>query len=148
VLCDATGASSLPDVVAVGDVARMPNAWLGKAAGTVRTEHWTHAVEQSSHAARRLLEGPSFAEPFSNVPYFWSDQHGVKIQFAGAASPLDQIEVVDGSLEARRFVALYGREGRVMGTLAIGRPALLVRYRKQMSEGLGFEQAVQAAQSP
>jgi hypothetical protein len=35
-----------------------------------------------------------------------------------------------------------------MGTLAIGRPALLVRYRKQMSEGLGFEQAVQAAQSP
>jgi 3-phenylpropionate/trans-cinnamate dioxygenase ferredoxin reductase subunit len=139
VLCDATCATSVPNVVAAGDVARWPNGWAGV---TMRVEHWTHAVEQAQHAVKRLLGGPSFTEPFSPVPYFWSDQYDLKIQFAGYAAPGDEIVLVDGTLESRRFVALYGRGGRVMGVLALGRPAKLIGYRKRIVEGMRWDEAL------
>ena len=65
VICDATCATSLPDVVAIGDCARWPNPRFGV---EMRVEHWSNAVEMSAHAARRLLGGVAFAEPFAPVP--------------------------------------------------------------------------------
>jgi 3-phenylpropionate/trans-cinnamate dioxygenase ferredoxin reductase subunit len=97
-----------------------------------------------AHAARRLLAGDGPGEAFAPVPFFWSDQYDRKIQLAGRVRPTDQIEVVAGSLEERRFCALYGRDGRVVGALTMNMPARVIRYRRQIAEGLGWDDALAA----
>ena len=137
VVCDASCAASAPGVVAAGDVARWNNPRFDE---MMRVEHWTNAVEQGIHAASRLLDGEA-AEAFAPVPFFWSDQYDCKIQFAGHARPDDEIRVVHGSLEERRFVALYGRAGRLVGALAFNRQRQLSGFRRMIREGTSFEEA-------
>ncbi len=144
VLCDARCATALPDVVAAGDVARWPNALFDE---TMRVEHWTHAVEQANAAVQRLLRGAEATEPFAPAPYFWSDQYNVKVQFAGRAREGDELQVIEGSVEARKLVALYGREGRVTGVLTWNRPPKLIAYRRQIAQGLSWADAVSSASS-
>jgi NADPH-dependent 2,4-dienoyl-CoA reductase/sulfur reductase-like enzyme len=135
VVCDERLATTVPNVVAAGDVARWPHPSFVE---TMRVEHWTNAVEQADAAVRRLLEGES-ADPFGSIPYFWSDQHGVKIQFAGRYAPGDATRIVEGSPAERKGVVLFGRGGKVTGVLAFNRPPALVKYRRAISEGLAFE---------
>ena len=144
VLCDATPLAA-PGIVACGDVARWPNTLFDE---VMRVEHWEHALDMGAHAARRLLAGDGPGEPFTPVPFFWSDQYDRKIQLAGRVRPTDQIEVVAGSIADRRFCALYGREGRVVGALTMNMPAKVIRYRRQISEGLRWDDALAAAAEP
>ncbi|MGX1129172.1 NADPH-dependent 2,4-dienoyl-CoA reductase/sulfur reductase-like enzyme [Streptomyces glaucescens] len=88
VLCDDGCVTSLRQVVAVGDVARV--------AGT-RAEHWTSATEQPRVAVANLLAGHT-AETVRSVPYFWSDQYGARIQFAGRRQEGDVVRVVEGEV--------------------------------------------------
>ena len=141
VVCDATCATDAPGVVAAGDVARWFNPLFDEA---MRVEHWTNAVEQGVHAARRLLAGPEAAQPFAPVPTFWSDQYDRKIQFAGHARPDDEVVVAAGDPAERRFVALYGREGRLVGALAWNRARDLVALRRMMAERVSFQDALAA----
>jgi len=142
VVCDATCATSLPDVVAAGDVARFHHAGAGAA---LRIEHWNHAVEMASHAARRLLGGGSFGEPFTPVPYFWSDQYDVKIQFAGRLAPGDELALIEHAPQARKLVALFGRAGRLTAVLTWNRAPVLVRYRRAIADGLAWDDALAQA---
>jgi NADPH-dependent 2,4-dienoyl-CoA reductase/sulfur reductase-like enzyme len=130
VVCDAA-CRAAPAIVAAGDVARWPNERFGE---TMRVEHWDNAIAQGEHAARTLLAGDA-AEPYAPVPWFWSDQYDRKIQFAGRAAPDDEVAIVDGSLEERRFVALYGRAGRVVGVLGMNRPRQVMQHRQAIAEG-------------
>ena len=141
VLCDATCATKAPGVVAAGDVARWHHETYGE---TVRIEHWTNAVEQAEAVAARLLDGPDVA-PFTPVPFVWSDQYDLKIQSAGRFGPDDEMVVVHGTPEEGRFVALFGRQGRLTGALAINRVRQLMGYRRMMREGASFEEAVAKA---
>jgi 3-phenylpropionate/trans-cinnamate dioxygenase ferredoxin reductase subunit len=145
VLCDESLAAGASDVVAAGDVARWHNPLFGE---SMRIEHWTNAVEQAGAAAERLLAGPAGARPFAPVPFVWSDQYDRKIQLAGRVSPQDEMRIVHGSLAERRFVALFGRAGRLVGALAMNRPRQLVAARKQIRESVGFADAVAEAQGP
>jgi len=145
VLCDATCATNVPDVVACGDVARFRHAVYDEA---LRIEHWTHAVEAANHAAQRLLSGPGFSEPFIPVPYFWSDQYDVKIQFAGSLQAGDVLELIEHAPEAGKLVALYGRGDRLSGVLTWNRPAQLVRQRRLIAAGTSFQSAVAQAHGP
>ncbi len=145
VVCDATCATRAPDVVAAGDVARWYNPLFDE---SMRVEHWTNAAEQGVAAAKRLLAGPAAAEPFAPVPLFWSDQYDLKIQFAGRMRPDDELRVVHGSLEERRFVALYGREGRLVGALAFNRPRQLMRYRQLIGARTSWSDALAQAAKP
>jgi NADPH-dependent 2,4-dienoyl-CoA reductase/sulfur reductase-like enzyme len=134
VVCDRwcralSGGRPLPDVVAAGDVARWDHASFGE---MVRLEHWTNAIEQAAAAAATLLRGEE-AAPFAPVPYFWSDQYGTKIQFVGRTGP--EVRVVEGDLDDARFVAAYGREGRLVGALSFNRPARAMAYRNMIAEG-------------
>ncbi len=52
------------------------------------------------------------------------------------------MRIVDGSLEERRFVALYGRDGRLTGALAFNQVRLLMRYRRMIREGASWEDAL------
>jgi NADPH-dependent 2,4-dienoyl-CoA reductase/sulfur reductase-like enzyme len=139
VVCDETLAAGAPGVVAAGDVARWHNPLFGE---SMRIEHWTNAVEQAGAAAERLLAGPAGGKPFAPVPFVWSDQYDRKIQLAGRVGPQDEMQIVEGSLADRRFVALFGRAGRLIGALAMNRPRQLVACRKQIREGRSFEDAI------
>ena len=143
VVCDETCLAA-PGVVACGDVARWPNPLYGE---EMRVEHWEHALDMGAHAARTLLADAAGdrGEPFAPVPFFWSDQYDRKVQLAGRVRPDDQIEVVAGSLADRRFCALYGRGGRVVGALTMNMPARVIRYRRQIAEGLSWDDALAAA---
>jgi NADPH-dependent 2,4-dienoyl-CoA reductase/sulfur reductase-like enzyme len=138
VVCDGH-CRAAPGVYAAGDVARWWNPLFGE---SMRVEHWTNAAEQGQAAAENLLAGEGGGTPFAPVPYFWSDQYDVKIQFVGRARPGDDVEVVDGSLEAHRFVALYGRAGRLVGCLGFSRPRLVMTYRRLLAEGVSWDEAL------
>jgi NADPH-dependent 2,4-dienoyl-CoA reductase/sulfur reductase-like enzyme len=142
VVCDETLLAA-PGVVAAGDVARWPNPAAG--GELVRLEHWTNATEQGVAAAARLLVGGGPGEPYSSVPFVWSDQYDVKIQVIGHVSGDDTVEIVDGSLAERRFVAIFGRGDRLTGAVAFGRPRLLMQYRRLMVDGASYTSALEFA---
>jgi 3-phenylpropionate/trans-cinnamate dioxygenase ferredoxin reductase component len=141
VLCDASCATNVPGIVAAGDVARWPNPLYDE---NMRVEHWSNAVEQGQAAAHRLLDGEA-ARPYAHVPYFWSDQYQLKLQFAGRVAADDDLVVVQGELGAGGFSALYGRQGVLRGVLTGNRPAQFLRYRKLLSAQTPFEVACRSA---
>jgi 3-phenylpropionate/trans-cinnamate dioxygenase ferredoxin reductase subunit len=138
VVCDAA-CFAAPGIVAAGDVARWHHPRYGEA---LRVEHWTHAVEQAAAAAASLLDGPAAAQPYAPVPYVWSDQYDAKLMVAGRPRAGDQVRVVEGSFAERRFVALYGRDGRLSGVVAVNRARRLMEWRKALREDLAFDAAV------
>jgi NADPH-dependent 2,4-dienoyl-CoA reductase/sulfur reductase-like enzyme len=142
ILCDETCAASAPGVFAAGDVCRWRHPGYDE---PLRIEHWTHAVEQGEAAAANLLAGPGGATPFAPVPFVWSDQFDLKIQAAGQIRPDDEMFVAHGSLAERRFVALFGRAGRLTGALAINRVRQLMGYRRMMRAGASWQEALAKA---
>jgi len=138
VLCDEFCATLAADVVVAGDVAR----WRDPRTGIpTRVEHWTNAVEQSVHAARRLLLGEAVG-PFEHVPYVWTDQFDLRIQIAGEVREGDDMHVGLGSLDAGRCLVLFGREGKLTGAVGFKRARQLNEFRDLIGEGLGWEEAV------
>lgn len=143
VRCDATTLVA-PGITAAGDVA----SWDSPRYGRMRIEHWDNAVDMGRAAGRRLLASDDEAEAYDPVPWFWSDQHDVRIQVAGRPTLPDQggdLVVVDGAIGEERFVALYGRDGQVTGALGWNWPAKTVRYRMALEQGLGWAEATGAA---
>jgi NADPH-dependent 2,4-dienoyl-CoA reductase/sulfur reductase-like enzyme len=145
VVCDETLLAA-PGIVAAGDVARWPNPMFD--GEMMRLEHWTNAAEQGVAAARRLLvTDDSEAVPYAPVPFVWSDQYDRKIQTVGHFRGDDDMEVVHGTLEERRFVALFGRGGRLVGALGFSMPAKVMQYRKMIEERASFEDALERARA-
>ncbi|MGB9111999.1 MAG: FAD-dependent oxidoreductase, partial [Acidimicrobiales bacterium] len=139
VRCDASLICG-PGIVAAGDLARFPHP-LAKA--PVRFEHRTSAAEQGAHAAMSLLAGDD-AEPFVMIPYFWSDQFGTKIQSIGIPEPTDDVVVVAGSLEEHRFVACFGREGRLSAAVGFSMPRDVMRFHPLLARNASFDEALAA----
>lgn len=123
VLCDDGCVTALPQVVAVGDVARV---------GGLRAEHWTSATEQPAVAVRNLLAGRT-VDSTRPLPYFWSDQYGARIQFAGRRREGDTVRVLEGSTDEGSFLSLYERDGRTTGVLAVDRPRPFLRVRRELA---------------
>jgi 3-phenylpropionate/trans-cinnamate dioxygenase ferredoxin reductase component len=125
------GATNLPGVVATGDCAATHSRFAGR---VIRYEHWTNALQHPSLAAATLLGVPAPRQPATaGVPYFWSDQYGLRLQFAGHYHPGDDVEIVEGDVAAHSFVAVYRREGRPVAVLGIGQPKIFGRWRKQLA---------------
>ena len=133
-----------PRIVAAGDVARWWHRGLDQ---ELRIEHWTNATESGPRAARNLLAGSAAATAYEPVPFFWSDQYGVKIQMVGRPDPSDDVVVVDGSVEERRLIALYRRGDRLSAALAFSRPRQLMGYRPLVEAGASFDDALALARS-
>lgn len=142
VLCDETCLAA-PGVVAAGDVARWPNQRFGE---TMRVEHWDNAVEQGIYAAHRLLAGDQKVDPYTPTPWFWTDQFDRKIQLAGRTRPDDEVRVVTGSVEERRFAAAYGRNGRLVGILGFNRPRHVMQYKQMITDGVSWDDAMAYAE--
>jgi NADPH-dependent 2,4-dienoyl-CoA reductase/sulfur reductase-like enzyme len=136
--------ATVPGVFAAGDVARWFNPLFGE---EMRVEHWTNAAEQGAHAATNLLAADRGAplEPYAPVPFFWSDQFEHRIQFLGRAAAHDTVEVVAGSVDDHRFLALYGRDGIVCGALGVNAPRWVMPVRADLLARARFDDAVAAA---
>ncbi len=128
-------------IVAAGDVAR----WPFRGALT-RIEHWQMAADMGEAAAAGLLAGRARAAPFVPVPYFWSDQYGLKIQMLGRPQPDDEVVVVDGALDDR-FVALYRHDEALSAAVALSRPRQLMAYRPLLEARASFDEALALAGS-
>ena len=151
VICDQY-CRAAPGIFAAGDVARWTNGLFGPFAysephRTMRIEHWTNAVEQGMAAARNLLleSRGTPLEPFSPVPYFWSDQHGVSIMASGITAPRDKVQLVHGTLESNRFATIYGLRGYLSGVVAVGWPRMLRRYQGMIRDRTTWEEALATA---
>ncbi|WP_432585772.1 FAD-dependent oxidoreductase [Streptomyces sp. HD1123-B1] len=131
VLCDEGCVTALPNVVAVGDVARLARPGTAR---TVRAEHWTSGMEQGGVAARNLLAG-STVEPFTALPYFWSDQYGARIQYAGRRDPGDTVRIDEGDPAdpGAGLLAVYERDGSPTAVLGINRPRPFMRLRRELA---------------
>lgn len=125
---DARCATNIPGVVATGDCASAYNRFAG---AVVRLEHWTNALQQPAVAAATLLGRKDVPE--QTAPYFWSDQYGVRLQFAGHRRPGDVVEVVEGDPDSRSVVAVYRRGGRPVAVLSLNQPKLFGRWRRQLA---------------
>ncbi|WP_068273068.1 NAD(P)/FAD-dependent oxidoreductase [Aldersonia kunmingensis] len=129
VICGAGGETSVPNVVAVGDCA----AWYESATGGAhRVEHWTGALERPAIAVATLLAGGLHQGTPAKPPYFWSDQYGSRIQFAGIARPGDEITIEEGDCAQRSFLATYRRDGRLVAVLGVDQTRLFTRWRRQL----------------
>jgi NADPH-dependent 2,4-dienoyl-CoA reductase/sulfur reductase-like enzyme len=142
VTCGQDGRTSVAGVVAVGDCAN----WYDPAAGQHRrVEHWTGALERPAAAVATLLSGGA-AEPGPvRPPYFWSDQYGVKIQFAGHAAAADSVTVEEGSADDRSLLAVYRRAGDPVAVLGMNQPRLFMRWRKQLAQASAQASALASA---
>jgi 3-phenylpropionate/trans-cinnamate dioxygenase ferredoxin reductase subunit len=116
--------TSAPDVLAAGDCARW---WHRDHATLLRVEHWDTAARHGAAAARSALGDH---EPFSPVPFFWSVQHGVRLQWVGHAVEGDEVVVEDG--ESGAFVAWYRRAGRLVAAFAAGAPRAVAAARREL----------------
>jgi 3-phenylpropionate/trans-cinnamate dioxygenase ferredoxin reductase component len=141
IVCDDT-LQAAPGVVAAGDIARWPSRRFGE---MLRVEHWETAVQQGEAAARRLLAGDGPGEPFDPVPWFWSDQYDRKIQLAGRSGSDHDVELVHGSFDEKRFVALYGRDGVVRGVLGFNRPRHVMQLRQLVADRVEWTEAIERA---
>jgi NADPH-dependent 2,4-dienoyl-CoA reductase/sulfur reductase-like enzyme len=121
-------ATTIPGVVAVGDCASSYNRFAGE---VLRLEHWTNALRQPEIAAATLLGHRVNVR--QTPPYFWSDQYGVRLQFAGHRRAGDAVEVVAGEPDARSFTALYRRGERPVAVLSLNQPKLFGRLRRQLA---------------
>jgi NADPH-dependent 2,4-dienoyl-CoA reductase/sulfur reductase-like enzyme len=128
-------------VFAAGDVARWHNPLFDE---TMRVEHWTNAAEQGAHAASNLLavrDGRPTA-PYAPVPFFWSEQYDRRIQFLGRPAGDDEVRVFAGSIDERRFAALYGSGGRLRGVLGVNMPRLVMPFRSHLEQRVSWDDAL------
>jgi NADPH-dependent 2,4-dienoyl-CoA reductase/sulfur reductase-like enzyme len=129
VTTDARCATNIPSVVAVGDCA---SSFNDHAQAVIRLEHWTNALQQPRVAAATLLGRTSVQAARLAVPYFWSDQYGSRLQFAGHRQDGDQVEIVEGAADSS-FLAVYRRSGRPIAVLAKDEPRAFGRWRRELS---------------
>jgi NADPH-dependent 2,4-dienoyl-CoA reductase/sulfur reductase-like enzyme len=105
VLVDASLRTSDPDVYAVGDIANHDHPGLGT---RVRVEHWATALKQPAAAVAAMLGSEDADGIYSELPYFYSDQYDLGMEYLGQAVGSDKDHlIVRGDLATREFVAFW-----------------------------------------
>ncbi|MGW4979012.1 NAD(P)/FAD-dependent oxidoreductase [Streptomyces mirabilis] len=129
VVCDSR-CRAAEGVYAVGDVARWQHERLGR---LVRLENRTNATEQATAVAGVILGED---RPYQPVPYFWTDQFDAKLQVHGVLPADAEVDVVEGDVTARRFVARYRSDGVVTGVLGWNMPKQARLRRQEIVDAL------------
>jgi 3-phenylpropionate/trans-cinnamate dioxygenase ferredoxin reductase component len=116
-------------VVAVGDC----SAWQSRRFGTrLHVEHWDDALQAPAVAAATLLGRDAVHDP---VPYFWSDQLGHVVQFAGYHRGADRLVRRGDPAGPGGWSLCWLRDGRLVAVLAVDRPRDLLQGRRAVAEG-------------
>jgi 3-phenylpropionate/trans-cinnamate dioxygenase ferredoxin reductase subunit len=104
--------TAVPGVLATGDVASALHPHYGR---HVRVEHWANALNQGAAAGRNAVAEP---EVYDRLPYFYSDQYDLGLEYVGLAGKDDHV-TFRGDREGLQFLAFYHRDGRVTAALTV-----------------------------
>jgi 3-phenylpropionate/trans-cinnamate dioxygenase ferredoxin reductase subunit len=119
--------TSVPGVFAAGDVANAHHPFYG---GRIRVEHWANALHQGPAAARNML---GQADPFERLPYFFSDQYDVGMEYSGFARDWDRV-VFRGDPASREFIAFWISDARVVAGMNVNVRDVSESIRRLVSE--------------
>ena len=125
ILVDELGRTSTPGVFAAGDVTRFYHPLYER---HIRVEHFQTAQRQG-FAVGRTMAGA--AAPYDEVPWFWSDQYDVNLQYVGAGMPWDEV-VVRGALGSPPFTVFYLSGGRLVAAAGVNDHHTVARVRRVM----------------
>ncbi len=135
VTADASLRTSLPDVYAVGDCASFPSARYGE---RLLVHHWDNALQGPRTVAAAVTaatpEGDGQPPVYDPVPYFWSEQFGRFVQYAGHHTGADTL-VWRGDPAEPTWTVCWLRAGALVAVLAVGRPRDLAQGRKLVESG-------------
>lgn len=140
VVCDAAGRTNIPGVWAAGDAAVYDHPRLGS---HIHVGHWTNAGQQGRHVAANIVA--SAAEPYTAIPYYWTDQYDRKLQCYGRREVGDDAFVAEGTIDSGEYLVLYGGSGKLHAVLSCGRDSSLRTYRKLLLAGASWDDAIAAA---
>jgi NADPH-dependent 2,4-dienoyl-CoA reductase/sulfur reductase-like enzyme len=137
VVADERLRTSAPDVHAVGDCASFPSGRYGE---RLLVHHWDNALQGPRTVARNIVGGASGEPPavYDPVPYFWSEQFGRFVQYAGHHTAADTV-LWRGDPSGPAWTACWLREGRLVALLAVGRPRDLAQARRLIGAGAVME---------
>ena len=127
IVVDELGRTSAPAVFAAGDVTRF---WSLPYGSRIRVEHFQTAQRQG-FAVGRAMAGAEDA--YSEVPWFWSDQYDLNLQYAGAGLPWDEV-VVRGTIGQPPFTVFYLDAGRLLAAAGVNDHHTVARARRVMQE--------------
>ncbi len=122
--------TSHPDILAVGDCTYHFNPIYGR---KLRLESVQNAVDQAKVAAATVA---GKRQPYSALPWFWSDQYDLKLQIAGLSQGFDQV-VIRGDIEgSRKFAAFYLQAGKLLAVDAINSPLEFMLGKRLLATGI------------
>jgi 3-phenylpropionate/trans-cinnamate dioxygenase ferredoxin reductase component len=127
ILVDELGRTSRPGIFAAGDVTRF---WSPQYEARIRVEHFQTAQRQG-FAVGRAMAGSEDA--YSEVPWFWSDQYDLNLQYAGAGLAWDEV-VIRGTLGRPPFTMFYLHGGRLVAAAGVNDHHTVARARRVMQE--------------
>jgi NADPH-dependent 2,4-dienoyl-CoA reductase/sulfur reductase-like enzyme len=112
IIVDEFGRSSDPAIFAAGDVTRHLNPLLGR---HIRLEAWQNAQNQGIAVAKAMAGGE---QPFSEVPWFWTDQYETNLQMAGAPDKWDRV-IFRGAPSDPGFTLFQLLDGKVVAAVTV-----------------------------
>ncbi|MDX6591843.1 MAG: hypothetical protein QOJ13_1039 [Gaiellales bacterium] len=123
---DSCGRTAFPGVFACGDVA---NWWRPSLERHIRVEHWTSAAGQAAAVANAIVGEET---PYDDLPFFWSDQFGLRLQHVGHAEEWAHVDLT-GTRDS--FTARYiSHEGNVLAILLANRPREIGAARRELQQ--------------
>jgi 3-phenylpropionate/trans-cinnamate dioxygenase ferredoxin reductase subunit len=128
VAVDAGLRASQPGVYAVGDCAAFESRRFGR---RLRFEHWDVALHAPEVVAANILGGDEIYDP---VPYFWSEQFGRMVQYAGYHGDAENF-LWRGDPAAPTWTACWLTAGRLVALLSVDRPRDLLQARRLIASG-------------
>ena len=132
ILVDEHLETSMPGVFAAGDVANARHPFYGE---RIRVEHWANALHQGPAAARSML---GQADPFDRLPYFFSDQYEVGMEYLGFAREWDRV-VFRGDPSSREFIAFWISDERVVAGMNVNVWDVTDPIRRLITERVGVD---------
>ncbi len=97
----------------------------------MRVEHWDTACRHGEAAAANAL---GIETPFAPLPFFWSEQHGVVLRWAGHAPAWDDGRTGARATQPHEWVARYLHDGRLVAACAAGRPRDFAAARRELDQ--------------
>ncbi|MGW1803124.1 FAD-dependent oxidoreductase [Streptomyces sp. NPDC001984] len=134
------------DVFVAGDVARCPHPVYDYQ--YLALEHWGNAVAQAEIAAHNMISAQSERWPHLALPEFWSTQFGTEIKSVGVPTYADQVVIAQGSVDERRFVAVYGYRGRITAAVAFNQSKWLEFYEGLIDRAAPFPPSFHTVDQP
>jgi NADPH-dependent 2,4-dienoyl-CoA reductase/sulfur reductase-like enzyme/ferredoxin len=134
------------DVFVAGDVARFPHPLYDFQ--FLALEHWGNAAAQAEVAAHNMISAQTDRWPHLALPQFWSTQFDTEIKSVGVPTFADEVVITQGSVAERRFVAAYGRQGRITAAVSFDHAKWLEFYEGLIEQSAAFPPSFRGVDPP